>query len=62
MSARKQEEGQMLKLLSRFRSEEGQSLVEYALIIALVAVVVIAALGLLGQGILAQLNAIIAAL
>ncbi len=52
----------MLKLLSRFRSEEGQSLVEYALIIALVAVVVIAALGLLGQGILAQLNAIIAAL
>ena len=40
----------MLNLVSR-RSERGQGLVEYALIIALVSVVVIAALLLLGPAI-----------
>ena len=39
----------MRKLWRRFREKKGQSLVEYALILALVAIVVIAALTTLGQ-------------
>jgi pilus assembly protein Flp/PilA len=39
----------MAKLWSFFRSRKGQSLVEYALILALVAIVVIVALTALGQ-------------
>ena len=42
----------MLNLVKRLvREEEGQGLVEYALIIGLVSVVIIGALGLLGDGI-----------
>jgi len=37
------------KLLRKFREKKGQSLVEYALILALVAIVVIAALTTLGR-------------
>ena len=42
--------------------EEGQALVEYALILALVAVVAIAGLQLLGTNVLARLNEIAAAI
>ena len=42
--------------------EEGQGLVEYALIIALVAIAVVAALTLLGGGVGNTLNNIIASL
>jgi Flp pilus assembly pilin Flp len=42
--------------------EEGQALVEYALILALIAVVSIGSLELLGDGVVAQLDAITAAL
>ena len=38
----------MRRLWKRLREKEGQSLVEYALILALVAIVVIAALSALG--------------
>ena len=44
------------------RDEEGQGLAEYGLILALVAVVAIAALGLLGDGIIATLEDITTAL
>lgn len=53
----------MLQLiLSVSRGEEGQSLVEYALIIALVAIVLIAALVALTGGITGTFAAITAAL
>ncbi|MHC4479959.1 MAG: Flp family type IVb pilin [Planctomycetota bacterium] len=39
----------LTKLLVAFRAKRGQSLVEYALILALVAIVVIVALTALGQ-------------
>jgi pilus assembly protein Flp/PilA len=39
----------VLKLWTALRSEKGQSLVEYALILALVAIVVIVALTALGE-------------
>ena len=42
--------------------EEGQALVEYALILALVAVVAIGSLELLGEGVVAKLDEITAAL
>ena len=42
--------------------EEGQGLVEYALIISLVSVALIGALGLLNVGITGAFNAVIAAL
>jgi pilus assembly protein Flp/PilA len=49
------EEPKMLDLYTRFmawlQSEEGQGLAEYALILVLIAVVVIAAVTLLGTGI-----------
>jgi pilus assembly protein Flp/PilA len=41
-----------------FMNEEGQGMVEYGLIIALVAVVVIAAIALLGNGVSNTFNAI----
>jgi len=44
--------------LEELRSEEGQALVEYALILALIAVVSIAALTALGVNVAAQLQAI----
>ena len=47
---------------SVFRKDEGQSLVEYALIIALVAVVLIAGLQALQGGITGSFNNVIASL
>jgi len=52
----------MWKLIRRIRSEEGQGLVEYALIIALVAIVLIAGLQALSGGITGAFNTIVAAL
>jgi pilus assembly protein Flp/PilA len=45
-----------------FKKEEGQGMVEYALLVGLIAVVVIAALVLLGDGIKAKFNEIVSAL
>ncbi len=50
------------KLCRLFRKDEGQGLVEYSLIAALVAVAVVAALTLLGGGIQNTLNSVVAAL
>ncbi len=44
----RKEEG---KMLDRFTREEGQGMVEYGLIIALVAIIVIVALMTMGQGV-----------
>ena len=41
----------ILRLLARFRSEEGQALAEYGLIVALIAVICIATLGAVGVAI-----------
>ena len=46
----------MRKLWKKLRDEEGQSLVEYALILALVAIVVIAALTTLGGRVTNKVN------
>lgn len=46
----------MKALWKKFRDKEGQSLVEYALILALVAIVVIAALTTLGGGVSNRMN------
>jgi pilus assembly protein Flp/PilA len=48
--------------LEELRSEEGQALVEYGLILALVAVVCIIALQTLGTNVAAQLTAIATAI
>lgn len=50
-----------LRLVARFRSEEGQALSEYGLILALVAVALVGALGLLAAGISGVFDDIIAA-
>jgi len=47
-------------LVARFRSEAGQALAEYGLILALIAVVCILALTALGLGVAGQLDAIAA--
>ena len=47
-------------LVARFRSEAGQALAEYGLILALIAVVCIFALTALGLGVAGQLDAIAA--
>lgn len=47
--------------LAELKREEGQGMAEYALIIALVAVVLIAALGFLNQGISGVFSDIVAA-
>ena len=54
----------MLKVfsLSKLKEKKGQGMVEYALLIGLVAIVVIAVLVLLGPAIKAQFQAIIDAL
>jgi pilus assembly protein Flp/PilA len=41
----------MLKLIARLRSEEGQAMVEYALILALISVIAIAALTSIGTNV-----------
>ena len=45
-------------LRSFFAKEEGQGLVEYALILALIAIVVIGVLTLLGDGVKEKLNTV----
>ncbi len=50
------------KLRMLLQKEEGQGLVEYSLIAALVAVAVVAALTLLGGGIQNTLNVVVAAM
>ena len=50
------------RLMKLFRREEGASLVEYALLVALIAVVCIVAVGLVGTRAAAMFNEIAAAL
>ncbi|UCH87847.1 MAG: Flp family type IVb pilin [Dehalococcoidia bacterium] len=50
----------MIGLVARFRSEAGQALAEYGLILALIAVVCILALTALGLAVSGQLDAIAA--
>ena len=52
----------LIGFMARFQSEKGQALAEYGLILALIAVVSIAALGLLGTAIAGKLGAITTAL
>jgi pilus assembly protein Flp/PilA len=53
----------MKKIVARLRrNDEGASLVEYGLLVALIAVVCIASVTLLGTTIMAQFNAISAGL
>ena len=52
----------MKKLMRMLKKEEGQSLVEYALIIALVAIALVAGLGTLAGGIGDTFDGIVAAL
>ena len=53
----------MVSLLRQlFRREDGQGLVEYGLIIALVALVVIGLLTQIGEGLIAKFGEIVAAL
>jgi pilus assembly protein Flp/PilA len=59
---RRREVNRMLKFLARFRREEGQAMVEYALILALVSVVSILALTAIGTNVNAIFTAIEAAL
>ncbi len=51
-----------LRFVARFEGERGQTLAEYGLILALIAIVCIAALGILGLALAGQLDAITAAL
>jgi len=55
-------EHKMKKLMRMLKKEEGQSLVEYALIIALVAIALVAGLGTLAGGIGDTFDGIVAAL
>jgi len=50
--------GFVLRVVARFRSEAGQALAEYGLILALIAVVCILALTALGLAVGGQLDAI----
>ena len=52
----------MKKLMRIFKREDGQSLVEYALIIALVAIALVVGLGALSDGISDTFDTIIASL
>jgi len=52
----------LLRMLARFKSEEGQALAEYGLILGLIAVVAIAALTALGLGITGKMGSITSAL
>jgi pilus assembly protein Flp/PilA len=48
----------VLRFVARFRSEAGQALAEYGLILALIAVVCLIALGVLGVAVSGNLQAI----
>lgn len=48
----------LLRFVARFEREEGQALAEYGLLLALIAVVCIAALGLLGLALAGTLGSI----
>jgi pilus assembly protein Flp/PilA len=54
--------GKVFARIEELKSEEGQALVEYGLILALVAVVCIAALQALGANVAGQLQAIATAI
>jgi Flp pilus assembly pilin Flp len=58
--------GTMEQIISRMRAivreESGQDLLEYALLVALIAIVAVVAVGGAGQAVVAQFNAIAAAL
>jgi len=54
--------GFVLRVVARFRSEAGQALAEYGLILALIAVVCLIALGVLGVAVSGNLDAIAAAM
>lgn len=50
------------KMVSKFKEENGQGMVEYALLVGLIAIVVIAALVLLGPAIKVKFDAIVTSL
>ena len=50
------------KMVSKFKEEKGQGMVEYALLVGLIAIVVIAALVLLGPAIKVKFDAIVTSL
>jgi Flp pilus assembly pilin Flp len=50
--------GFVMGLVARFRSEAGQALAEYGLILALIAVACLIALGALGLAVSGQLDAV----
>ena len=52
----------LVKLQSKLRKEDGATAVEYGLMVALIAVVIIAAVTLLGNNLNAMFNAIAAAI
>jgi len=52
----------MKKFLAKMRNEEGQALVEYGLLVALIAVVCIAVITLLGTGVRGAFQSIVDAL
>jgi len=54
--------GFVLMVVARFRSEAGQALAEYGLILALIAVVCLIALGALGLAVSGNLDAIASAM
>jgi len=54
--------GFVLRVVARFRSEAGQALAEYGLILALIAVVCLVALGVLGLAVAGQLDAVAGAM
>jgi pilus assembly protein Flp/PilA len=49
-------------MVSKFKEEKGQGMVEYALLVGLIAIVVIAALVLLGPAIKVKFDAIVTSL
>lgn len=52
----------LLRLIVLYKDEEGQALAEYALILGLIAIVAVAALGLLGTAISGKLGGVSSAL
>ncbi|MCJ7810624.1 MAG: Flp family type IVb pilin [Dehalococcoidia bacterium] len=54
--------GFVLRVVARFRSEAGQALAEYGLILALIAVVCLIALGVLGVAVSGNLSRIATAM